>query len=1344
MPKVENTSAAPAESSLQASPTTAATEDVRIKLVESALKDWKGRLIDLSRRNPLLYFRPTRAYLHPVVSPTLLGSLQAGSSLTLGDFFPDGALVEDDYKLMRRKARENSEERGLSTLYLASGLVSWKSRDEGRPPECVLLLYPITLSDRGLDPLKASVALAGRPQVNPVLLHVLRTEFGYEIDPTLLEGLETDAEDVAKRLISALAENLPQLSHSPFVTIGNFAFAKLSIVRDLEEQATAVVENDVVAAIAGDGEARASLAEDQVEIEPAEVDTVHPDDDYSVVESDSSQQAAVMAALEGQHLCIVGPPGTGKSQTITNLIANIIANKKTVLFVAEKRAALEVVKERLTETGLAHMAIDLAGADQRPRAVMQSLAETLRVIESVPEVRFEADHARFVDRRTKLNIKDELTHQLRVPTGMSVYEMQGALLQLPSEVVSPIRLVGDTLKSLDAKRYQEISDLIHDYSELRAELDRPAAAPWMRVPPAPASLLQDLAARIQTFKAVRIPALRMAVAEAQTTIGLRVPVRISELTQIHTVVTAITDALTAWKPESLRQGRLRAAVALVEEREQQGVLQSLLRHVMRGDDPLRVELDGLSLPGLEPKPTSAQLRGLSELGDAWRLLSSFPVPPSGDLSLQTLLVAIDSYVEDWRFIALHFNAPWWTDLPLKEITQKIDELTSDPGVSKRIERVRSIEAELNSAGLAPLLEDLTLRKVPRSEWLSHLRYVWLASTLDDVARNEPDVLGFVGSSHNRYVEEFRHVDAMRLKIARSRVRRLHAENCVAAKNQYPGQIALIKQEAARSRRHKPLRAMFRDAGEMLLALAPCWMSSPLNVSQLLECKELFDYVIFDEASQLLPEDAIASILRGRHLIVAGDNKQLPPTTFFASADNAESTDDEDQNEADGYESLLDMMLPFVPNYLLEWHYRSKHESLIAFSNRKMYDNRLITFPSPLGDVAVRHHLVDELPAPGAPPNQPEIRRVVNLVLNHAKRFPAKSLGVITMGQKHAFALQAALDVALERRPDLAPFFDLTKRERFFVKSIELVQGDERDCILVSVGYAKDANGKLPLRFGPILSASGSRRLNVAVTRARERLAIVSSFSYADIEASKVKAGSGVEFLREFLMYAAEHGRSAPAREAPTPMNDFERDIYAALTAKGLQLAPQVGASAYRLDFAVIHPSDPARYVLALECDGANYHASHTARDRDRLRQQHLEGLGWSFCRIWSTDWFLRKDEEIQRVLEAVAQAVVRSDEQKQRFLEELATIAPEAPRANVIPMPAASSADRPPLLPPLPVHESIEHYRSADLRRLYQWISEDGKLRSEDEAVEEMFKHLPFKKRGKRIEEALRQIVRRG
>jgi len=348
-----------------------------------------------------------------------------------------------------------------------------------------------------------------------------------------------------------------------------------------------------------------------------------------------------------------------------------------------------------------------------------------------------------------------------------------------------------------------------------------------------------------------------------------------------------------------------------------------------------------------------------------------------------------------------------------------------------------------------------------------------------------------------------------------------------------------------------------------------------------------------------------------------------------------------------------------------------------------------------------------------------------------------------MGIEHARRVEAAVDRALISRPDLEGFFAEDKSERFFVKNLERVQGDERDAIILTIGYGKDRSGRLLYRFGPLNAKGGERRLNVAVTRARQRMTVVSSFDHRDMDPERTRA-RGADLLRQYLEYAASRGkRFGDEGRLAFPENSFEADVQNALQSKGIELIPQYGVSKYRLDFVAKHPKRPGRLVLAVECDGASYHSAYTARDRDRLRQQHLEALGWRFHRIWSTEWFMRRDQEIDRAVAAYEAAVVLADRSDTSGGGSSANSGGPAENGSSRPpdVSAASIVNLRRPRPPVPTRSTIDEYRPSELLSLVEWIESDGRLRTNQELADEMVKALGFKRRGARIDEAIRKAI---
>ena len=436
----------------------------------------------------------------------------------------------------------------------------------------------------------------------------------------------------------------------------------------------------------------------------------------------------------------------------------------------------------------------------------------------------------------------------------------------------------------------------------------------------------------------------------------------------------------------------------------------------------------------------------------------------------------------------------------------------------------------------------------------------------------------------------------------------------------------LAREINKKARHMPLRQLFGEIPNVMTQLAPCIMMSPLSIAQYLPAEaKPFDVVIFDEASQIPVWDAIGAIARGSQVIIVGDPEQLPPTSV---GQRGVDDEDDDGSTVQSQQSILDECLASnIPSMRLSWHYRSRHESLIAFSNAKYYRGELMTFPSPVTrDTAVRYVHVEGgiYERGGAKVNRKEAEAVVAEVVRRLKT-STKSIGVVTFNGDQQRLIENMLDQARRSDPALEPHFDRNQtREPILVKNIENVQGDERDIIIFSVAVGPDKTGRVTAQISSLNSEGGHRRLNVAVTRARSELLVFATLRPEQIDLGRTSAKGVVDF-KHFLEFA-EHGARAIAeafsptgRETESP---FEDAVMGALQRRGWEVHPQVGVSFFRIDLGVVHPDFPGRYLAGVECDGATYHRSATARDRDRLREMVLTGLGWRIRRIWSTEWWM--------------------------------------------------------------------------------------------------------------------------
>jgi len=1353
------------------------------RIVDAARGVWMRRLIDHSRANSLLFYRDLKVGTLDLSSEKdAVDRLLAGIPLTVESLFSANKDVENSDPAERtraerearqrvrnaliaiqRKALGNLEEKGIETLHLAMGMATWPASDGGRPYDAPVLLLPARIEIRGRSGEDLRLVVAGEPQLNPVLLYVLEENYAVRSDASAvlaecggedeLGHWRIDPECVFSS-IERTSASVQGFAVKRRVILANFQFAKMAMVEDLKKNGDPIASSAIVAAIAGHSASRQKLAQAVSDMQPAQLDERPASDDCLVLDADSTQHRAVVVVGKGQNCVVHGPPGTGKSQTIANIIAQSVADGRRVLFVAEKRAALDAVIKRLShpDVGLAHLVLDLHGASVSRKEVMARLANALEQIRhALPTDGADAVHREFEVRRKQLNEHARRVNQVRQPTGLSVNRIIGRLLRLPPAARSALRLRGESLAGMTAERADEVNQWILEGGANPTLLLGTDPSPWNNASITDGRCAQvaiDLATRAATELWPRFEKLLEQVVQH---LGIRPPATLDDTAAFLAVMRDARRLREQYDAKifSSSPGELARTLEPATYRKAARAWAFVTCGAYRA---ARRRLNAMRTAAAPASTLREEALRAEDVLRRWRMYgatSDIPVPADGEIELTKAFTALSEAITTLDAMT---TTGKFGGMTLMATASRLRALSGDQRTPYRLPGVYAVRARLSEAGLSPYLDDLHEHSVPVEQWSARFEYIWLYSALDEVLASDAGLASFNGRTHEQIIAEFSRLDRERIHLAASRVRRLHGERAIEAMNRHFDQANLVRTEAHKKSRHIPLRELLSRAPDVLTRLAPCWVASPLSVSQLLDGgKRHFDIVVFDEASQILQEEAVPSLYRAEQVVVAGDRHQLPPTTFFATAVEGEDDIQEDDVDArdalatanaaiGGFESLLGTLEAFLPNWLLEWHYRSEDERLITFSNTHIYSGRLVTFPSARGHEAIRHILVPHDPALGGQEESAsrEVEEVVRQVLVHAMTHPQESLGVITMGIKHANRVQAALDRSIELRPDLSDFFSLDREERFFVKNLETVQGDERDAIILSIGYGKNANGDLPHRFGPLTQDVGYRRLNVAVTRAKRRMCVISSFSHNEVDLNR-SGSRGVELLKVYLDYAASGGSRLPetSQVSEVGLNAFEADVRDALELKGIRTRPQFGASRYRIDLVAMHPKKPGRPVLAIECDGASYHSSATARDRDRLRQAHLQRLGWRFHRIWSTDWFFGREQELERAISAYEDSVHRAD-----LLD-----ADTAPTANPGGTGPATQVPQQPITrqresqPRVPVRETIDQYSAQELRQIAKWIQSDGLLRTDEELIREIFEVLPFSRLGGRIHERLQNVA---
>jgi very-short-patch-repair endonuclease/KaiC/GvpD/RAD55 family RecA-like ATPase len=633
------------------------------------------------------------------------------------------------------------------------------------------------------------------------------------------------------------------------------------------------------------------------------------------------------------------------------------------------------------------------------------------------------------------------------------------------------------------------------------------------------------------------------------------------------------------------------------------------------------------------------------------------------------------------------------------------------------------------------------------------------SLLQRAFQERPSLAKFDASRQFGLVDEFRRLDLLNLEYTRLLLAFKHAQSLPSSGGS--GEIGILWHEFEKRARFLPIRTLMLKAGHAIQSIKPVFMMSPLSIANYLPPGALtFDLIIFDEASQVRPVDALGAIARGQQVIVVGDSKQLPPTSFFDSLVNSEEPEPDDESTAaSDIESVLGLFCSRGAHQrMLQWHYRSRHDSLIAVSNHLFYDDRLVVFPSPERDgkeLGLLYRRLENAPYDRGKTrtNPGEAKTVATAVMAHARgqlslpKAKRDTLGVAAFSMAQMDAILHQLEILRRENPSCEEFFSSTFHEPFFVKNLENVQGDERDVIFISIGYGRTAEGYLATSFGPINRAGGERRLNVLISRARKRCEVFTTLSADDIDTSKT-ASTGVAALKTFLHFAETGKMDVPARQGRPPDSDFEEQVCRQIEALGYTVHTQVGSAGFFLDLAVVDPVQPGRYLLGIECDGARYHCARSARDRDRLRQAVLEGLGWHIHRIWSTDWFHSPDEALQKVALAIEKAKTATPVTAPTKPVETATVAP--------------AVETPPL-PALPAQRSSRTvpYRCADVhaifgnveahlvdrvklaRLLREVVSTESPVHS-TEAARRILNSAGIQRLGSRIQQAFQEAVKVG
>lgn len=1368
-----------------------------LQVQESAadrLSRWKTSLLDLSLRNRLLNFKEFKKSI-PLFCPDIAGLedlLAANEALrvlpkpdawgtddprdaaiyreqrgghVLADYLREemsqrrlhaavserelaGRLTE-----IERTARLSLEEGGANTLFLALGFLVWteapSSETERRAP---IILIPMSIERKSVRDGFRVQRMDEESRINVTLLQKLKVDFGISIeglDPLPEDDSGLDVPKILRTIRNAIKRQ-PGWRIEEDASLTILTFSRFLMWLDLEANAEELKKNPVVRHLIETPNEPFDPGASFPDSETLD-DRYSPSATFCPLHADSSQLRAVHAAAEGRTFVLQGPPGTGKSQTITNLIAHCLTLGKRVLFVAQKRAALEVVQKRLTDVGLGPFCLELHSNKATRESFRAQVREALSVAGAGTDESWEVETNRLAEQRRVLNEYARDLHQpgafgkspfwvisrligyssepkvkldLGSPEGRTAEEFE-RMRAIVREMAEAVRISGDPvghpLRSVrlstwtfgiedDAKKaVQETQEALRNLKTISASVLADLELGIENSSLADLKLAGELTTLLGTAPGITQAILSESDWQHTRTelmgwikLGRRCAARRSDLLKTNTEeiftldISGLIERLQArkeawfWKKWRLGVFVLKAVQKVRKDGKKPNQISKL-------EEELRQALTVVE----ESAMLDAQKEALSRLfGSSWQGLES------QWSELQKILDWADSFLEvlarapgtnleaklkirnSWTCLAIKGRVLYAAGSPAAQQAQafrnslqvfeaKRDHLTNllsmdshmawggetDTGMMVRaqttlsnlatnLSRLRewshywSSRTEITKYRLTELAEAIERGQIS----VQQLENVFETSFADWWARtclkSVPSLVGFIGERHNLKIREFRENDSKIADLTRKEIfariaRRLPRAASAGQRAPASSEVGLLQRFAQGGR--KTIRRIFKECPNALAKYKPCVLMSPLSVAQFIGADfPRFDIVVFDEASQMPTYDAIGAIARGNQLIVVGDSCQLPPTSFFERQKGDEEYSEDDLPEE--LESILEEAeAAGIATLRLDWHYRSRHESLIAFSNRQYYNNRLHTFPAALAEhprLGVRWcEVPDGVYDHGkSRTNRKEAEAVVAEIVRRL-RDPEEqnnSLGVVTFSQAQQGLVEDLLDALRNKYPEIEPYFT-TVSEPVFVKNLETVQGDERDVILFSICYGPDAAGVVRMNFGPLNNKGGERRLNVAITRARKQLLVFSCLRPEHIDLSRTGA-TGVHHLRTFLDFA-KRGQAALVGETSRTTGEveslFEQSVFDELAKRGWCVDAQVGCSGYRIDLAVRDPDFPGRYLLGVECDGANYHSAKTARDRDRLRQAVLEGLGWRLHRVWSADWCLQRDREIAKLEEAL-------------------------------------------------------------------------------------------------------------
>ena len=1343
------------------------------------LKLWERKLLDFSLRNALLNFRATKNTIQ--LMATDLPALEDGLAdnkeyiiLELPAEFKNSLRDEKMYaidtqkdmfeamaaeemrnhrirtfqneeqlalslKSLQRAAKVSLEENGANTLFLALGFLRWYETDLSEKPRYApLVLIPVELVK---SVRKKGYVLRSRneeTQINITLLEYLRQDHGLSIgglDPLPEDESGIDLPLVFHTIRQSIMDK-KRWNVENMALLGLFSFGQFVMWNDLRNRTEDLKQHKVVNSLL---EGRMTWEAEDTGITAEKIDELYKPEDMAVpLSADSSQMVAIATASLGQSFVLHGPPGTGKSQTITNMIANALYQGKSVLFVAEKMAALSVVQNRLSKIGLDPFCLELHSNKANKTAVLSQLEKTLEVGRLKHSEEYADSAKKLLEHRKEISHVLQAIHKKR-SFGKSLYELIAEYESVSAfkGMISIKGCAADELKAdeITADKYNGWHDILKEYETAASATDGLMTHPLKgitsteytmeirdRLKEEWSSLAESADQAAEDLNKIRT-ALNIEISDDRK--GIDTLIRIADFLQtdgyfsarlaqsqnfdpLCSQINIYTGKLTQLRNEAAGLSSMfipqtfsgssgfAAGAALLRYKQAEGswflakemgiskAVKELKPYAANGTvvdknniaalleklaafEQLRAEVNSA------PPEISSALNGLwmGENSDAAAIqtsvnkvrearsfrevldpssysaflnaASSGTKAPLSELNrLKNFISEADKAITKEKII-IESNIREWI-VSIKERFEKYADNTDRLREWTGYQKVRQSAA---AAGLSNVCYAVEEGKLMPDKAEDAFFCAMDHKLISELIASDPKLADFRGVQFEGLIDRYtKRLDEFRKLTIAEMVAKLSA-NIPAGGGEAAAssELGILKKAIKSNGRRLSIRKLFDQIPTLLRKLCPCMLMSPISVAQYIDpLYPKFDLVVFDEASQLPTSEAVGTIARGDNVVVVGDPKQLPPTSFFKS-----NKEDEDDSQQEDLESLLDDCLAIsMPQEYLKWHYRSRHESLITYSNIKYYDNRLYTFPSPndrISQVKLIH--VDGVYDHGKTRvNRAEAEAVVAEILRRLedKKLRKDSIGVVTFSVVQQNLIEDMLSDELAKNPGLDEYLRSCE-EPVFIKNLENVQGDERDVILFSVCYGPDKDGKVSMNFGPLNRDGGWRRLNVAISRARKEMMIFSVLKPEQIDLNRT-ASEGVAGLKGFLEFAA-NGQGMLARsDIKAPKEDsLLKDITAAIRNEGYEVKTNIGCSEYRMDIGIVDPEDPENYLLGLVLDGENMKASKTVADRFAVQPSVLSGLGWKIMHIWTLEWL----DDPRPVMNKIKEALTIAAEEKKNL-----------------------------------------------------------------------------------------------